>query len=181
MATTSSSWGREPSGRSSSPGLKGHRGTLTVIDVDPRRLEVARQLGATATVVVDQKTTVEELRDRVGSAPHVVIESSGAPGAASTSIGLAARGGRVLLVGLVKAPQELALADPVLREVDIATTVAHVCASDLPRALDLLCASPLSAVIGTSSVPLDDVVEDGFEPLVAGAAAGKILVDPRRG
>ena len=34
-------------------GLRGHQGTLTVIDVDPRRLEVARQLGATATVVVD--------------------------------------------------------------------------------------------------------------------------------
>ncbi len=162
-------------------GLRGHRGTITVIDVDSRRLEVARQLGATATVVVDRETTSDELRDMVGPPPHVVIESSGAPGAASASLGLAARGGRVLLVGLVKAPQELALADPVLREVDIATTVAHVCATDLPRALETLRATPLSAVIGTSRVALDDVVGDGFEPLVAGTAAGKILVDPRRG
>jgi len=162
-------------------GLSGHRGTITVIDVDPRRLEVARQLGATATVVVDRETTSDEMREQVGSPPDVVIESSGAQGAASASLGLVARGGRVLLVGLVKAPQELALADPVLREVDIATTVAHVCATDLPRALETLSATPLSAVIGTSRIALDDVVSDGLEPLVAGTAAGKILVDPRRG
>ncbi|WP_392544293.1 zinc-binding dehydrogenase [Oryzobacter telluris] len=162
-------------------GLRGHRGTITVVDVDARRLEVARELGATATVVVERTTTAEGLRDLVGSPPHVVIESSGAPGAAATSLTLAARGGRVLLVGLVKAPQELALADPVLREVDIATTVAHVCATDLPRALELLTTDPLAGVIGTSHVALDDVVGHGFDPLVAGTAGGKILVDPRRG
>ena len=84
-------------------------------------------------------------------------------------------------MGLVKAPQELSLSDIVLREVDIATTVAHICATDLPRALALLASSPLADIIGTTTVPLDDVVARGFEPLSAGSAGGKILVDPRRG
>jgi (R,R)-butanediol dehydrogenase/meso-butanediol dehydrogenase/diacetyl reductase len=87
----------------------------------------------------------------------------------------------VLLVGLVKAPQELLLADVVLREVDVRTTVAHVCGTDLPHALDLLSRTPLSSSLGVTTVPLESVVADGFDPLVAGTAGGKILVDPRRG
>ena len=162
-------------------GLREHRGTVTVVDVDPERLDVARRLGATTTVAVTRDTTLEELRDLVTVEPHVVIESSGAPGAAARALALCARGGRTLLVGLVKTPQELRLSDTVLREVDIATTVAHICATDLPRALALLASSPLADIIGTTTVPLDDVVARGFEPLSAGSAGGKILVDPRRG
>jgi (R,R)-butanediol dehydrogenase / meso-butanediol dehydrogenase / diacetyl reductase len=69
----------------------------------------------------------------------------------------------------------------VLREVDIKTTVAHVCDGDLPAALQILTAKPLSALLLDSVVPLADVVDDGFGRLVNGQATGKILVDPRRG
>lgn len=162
-------------------GLAGHDGEVVVVDVDPGRLEVARLLGATTTHLVARDTPHEELQALAGGPVDVVVESSGAPGAAATALGLAARGGRVLLVGLVKAPQELRLADVVLREVDVLTTVAHVCAVDLPRALDLLTRSPLAQTIGVSVVPLESVVADGFEPLVHGAVSGKVLVDPRRG
>ncbi len=160
-------------------GLTGHEGPIAVVDIDPARLAVARLLGATETHLVGRAATVEELRDRIPHPVDVVIESSGVPGAAARALGLAARGGRVLLVGLVQAPQELRLADAVLREVDVATTVAHVCGTDLPRALDLLARTPLSATIGVRVVPLESVVDDGFEPLVAGRVSGKVLVQPR--
>ena len=58
--------------------------------------------------------------------------------------------------------------------------MAHVCATDLPAALDLLTERPLAPVVLDRVVALDDVVA-GFEPLASGAARGKILVDPRRG
>ncbi len=162
-------------------GLGDHDGPVTVLDVDEGRLAVARSLGATAVHRVERDASVADLHDLLGEQPRVVIESSGAPGAAARALALAARGGRVLLVGLVKTPQELVLSDTVLREVDIATTVAHVCATDLPRALDLLTRTPLADVVGVSVVALDDVVRDGLEPLVDGTAGGKVLVDPRRG
>jgi (R,R)-butanediol dehydrogenase / meso-butanediol dehydrogenase / diacetyl reductase len=162
-------------------GLAGHDGEVVVVDVDPGRLEVARMLGATQTHLVARDSTLDDLRDLPDGPVDLVVESSGAPGAAANALGLAARGGRVLLVGLVKAPQELQLADPVLREVDVRTTVAHVCGRDLPKALDLLAGRPLSATIGVRVVPLESVVADGFDPLVAGAVSGKLLVDPRRG
>jgi (R,R)-butanediol dehydrogenase/meso-butanediol dehydrogenase/diacetyl reductase len=68
-----------------------------------------------------------------------------------------------------------------LREVNVHTTVAHVCDQDLPEALALLSRQRLSATLLDRIIPLDSIVTAGLEPLVAGTAAGKILVDPRRG
>ena len=162
-------------------GLAGHEGEVIVVDIDPGRLDVARQLGATETHQIARDTTLADLKDLIPGTVDVVVESSGVPGAAANSLGLVARGGIVLLVGLLKTPQELVLSDVVLREVDVRTTVAHVCSTDLPAALDLLRRRPLGATIGVREIALGDVVEQGFEPLVAGTAGGKILVDPRRG
>ena len=76
-----------------------------------------------------------------GDGFDVVIEASGAPRAPSAAIRGARRGGRVLLVGLHGAPRELDLTGMILREVDIFTTVAHVCDEDIPAALQLLAAT----------------------------------------
>jgi (R,R)-butanediol dehydrogenase/meso-butanediol dehydrogenase/diacetyl reductase len=162
-------------------GLAGHDGPVTALDIDAGRLEVARTLGATDTQVVAPDATPGELRDLVPEGADVVIESSGVPGAAVRAIALAARGGTVLLVGLTKAAQPIELADVVLRELDIRTTVAHVCDTDLPAALELLSRRPLSAALVDRVVPLEDVVEQGFEPLAAGSAHGKLLVAPAHG
>jgi (R,R)-butanediol dehydrogenase/meso-butanediol dehydrogenase/diacetyl reductase len=56
--------------------------------------------------------------------------------------------------------------------------VAHVCDTDIPAALELLTARPLSSLLVDRVVTLADVVDGGFEPLAAGAARGKILVEP---
>lgn len=161
--------------------LTGHDGPVIALDIDPGRLAGARLLGATQTHLVDPAATTEDLRDLIPDGADVVIESSGVSGAAARAFALAARGGSVLLVGLTKAPQALRLADLVRREVDVRTTVAHVCDVDLPAALELLTARPLSELLVDRVVGLEDVVRDGFEPLVGGAAHGKILVEPVSG
>jgi (R,R)-butanediol dehydrogenase/meso-butanediol dehydrogenase/diacetyl reductase len=162
-------------------GLDGHDGPVAVVDIDQGRLESARALGATETHLVGRDSTLGDLQDLIPDPADVVIESSGVPGAAAKALGLAARGGRVLLVSLVKSPQELVLSDVVLREVDMITTVAHVCGADLPKALDMLTRTPLSSTLGVTTIALENVVADGFDPLVAGTVGGKVLVDPRRG
>jgi (R,R)-butanediol dehydrogenase/meso-butanediol dehydrogenase/diacetyl reductase len=161
--------------------LAGHEGPITALDIDPDRLAVAQTLGAGRTALLDPAASREQVRDLVPEGAEVVIESSGAPGAADRAFALAARGATVLLVGLMKAPQPLVLSDLVLREIDVKTTVAHVCDSDLPRALALLADRPLSPVLVDRVVDLGDVVRDGLEPMVAGDVHGKVLVDPRNG
>jgi (R,R)-butanediol dehydrogenase / meso-butanediol dehydrogenase / diacetyl reductase len=161
-------------------GLAGHDGPVVAIDIDSDRLDTARALGATDTRLVDAGASPDELRALFPDGVGVVIESSGVPGSAQRAFALAARGGTVLLVGLTKQPQPVDLADLVLREVDVHTTVAHVCDADLPAALDLLARRPLSPIVLDGVVPLGDVL-DAFNRLAAGAARGKILVDSRRG
>jgi len=161
--------------------LSGHDGPVVAMDIDQARLAVATELGATATHLLDRDCTPAQVRELVPGGVDVVFETSGVLGGAERAFAVAARGGTVVLVGLNKTPQPLNLADLVLREVNVHTTVAHVCDQDMPAALQLLADRPLSKLLLDHVVSLDDVVEGGLRPLVAGTAAGKILVDPRRG
>ena len=155
-------------------------GRVVAIDIDDDRLATATALGAGEVVNPagsDLDQLLLELSDGVGF--DVVIEASGAPHAPSGAIAGARRGGRVLLVGLHGAPRPIDLTRMILREVDVFTTVAHVCDSDIPAALELLAESDVAAVTAGSRIPLEGLVEDGLRPLAERRAAGKILVNPR--
>jgi threonine dehydrogenase-like Zn-dependent dehydrogenase len=155
------------------------RGRVVALDLDAGRLATARALGAHETVDASGRDLAElmlELTDGVGF--DVVIEASGAPHAPAAAIASARRGGRVLLVGLHGAPRELDLTRMTLREVDVLTTVAHVCDSDIPAALDLLAAGDIARIGAGPRIGLDALVEEGLGPLAERRASGKILVDP---
>lgn len=159
--------------------LRGHDGPVIAMDIDRGRLAVAEQLGATRTEHISAEATAQDLRELLPQGAQVVFETSGVAGAAERAFSLAARGGNVVLVGLNKTPQPLNLADIVLREVNVQTTVAHICGHDIPAALDLLVSTPMSEVLPARVIRLDEVVPNGLQPLAAGSADGKLLVDPR--
>jgi len=159
--------------------LAGHGGSVIALDIDQSRLDTARTLGATQTHLIAPDASAADVRDLLPSGAQIVFETAGVVGSAERAFALAARGGRVVLVGLTKVPQPLTLADLVLREVDVVTTVAHVCGTDIPEAVALLDRVNLASTLPVSVITLDDVVANGLEPLSRGVAAGKILVDPR--
>jgi threonine dehydrogenase-like Zn-dependent dehydrogenase len=155
-------------------------GRVVAIDIDTGRLATATALGATETVDATGADLAELLRDLTGGVGFdVVIEATGAPHAPPAALAGARRGGRVLLVGLHGAPRELDLTQTILREIDIVTTVAHVCDADIPAALDLLATSDVAAVTAGPRIALDALVEEGLRPLAERRAQGKILVSPR--
>jgi len=154
-------------------------GRVVAIDIDDDRLATATALGAREVVNPadnDLADVLLELTDGVGF--DVVIEASGAPHAPAAAIAGARRGGRVLLVGLHSAPRPIALTAMILREVDIFTTVAHVCDADIPAALELLATSDVATVTAGPTIALDALVEEGLRPLAERRAGGKILVAP---
>jgi len=165
-------------------GLAGRRPErIVAVDVDDERLATAAALGATDTVnVAGGRDPVEAVAEVLGGpgAASVVIEASGVDGAAQRALRMAARGGRVLLVGLAHGPQPLELADAILRELDMLTTVAHVCGEDVPEALALLADGRVAGHLLDRVIGLDSLVEDGLGALVGRTARGKILVDPAR-
>jgi (R,R)-butanediol dehydrogenase/meso-butanediol dehydrogenase/diacetyl reductase len=66
----------------------------------------------------------------------------------------------------------------ILREIDVFTTVAHVCDSDIPAALDLLAGSEVARITAGRRIALDALVDEGLRPLAERRATGKILVSP---
>jgi 2-desacetyl-2-hydroxyethyl bacteriochlorophyllide A dehydrogenase len=154
-------------------------GRVVAIDIDDDRLATATALGAREVVNPadnDLADVLLELTNGIGF--DVVIEASGAPHAPGAAIAGVRRGGRVLLVGLHGAPRPIALTAMILREVDIFTTVAHVCDADIPAALELLAESDVAAVTAGPTIALDALVEEGLRPLAERRAGGKILVAP---
>jgi (R,R)-butanediol dehydrogenase / meso-butanediol dehydrogenase / diacetyl reductase len=154
-------------------------GRLVAIDIDSERLATASALGATEVADANGHSLKElllELSDGVGF--DVVIEASGAEHAPAEALSGTRRGGRVLLVGLHAAPRELDLSDTILREIDVVTSVAHVCRTDIPEALNLLTQNDLATLTMARTIHLDALVEEGLRPIAEGRAPGKILVTP---
>lgn len=152
---------------------------LVAVDIDDERLETASRLGADRALNVNGGDLTEAILSATdGEGPDVVIEASGAPHAPAAALAGVRRGGRVLLIGLQAAPRELDLLAFTAREVDLVTTLAHVCAVDLPDSLALLQSSDVADVVIDRVIPLDDLVEAGIRPLAEGTAKGKIVVTP---
>ncbi|TDC98013.1 hypothetical protein E1292_35995 [Nonomuraea deserti] len=157
-------------------------GAIVAVDIDDGRLETAAKLGASVTVNATAADPLEAVAELTGSAlADVTIEASGVPDGLSRVQRLTRRGGTILLVGLPKAQVSFTAVDLILREIDVMTTVAHVCDRNLPAALDLLARHDLAALLVERVVPLDRIVEDALVPMTDGSARGKLLVDTQAG
>jgi (R,R)-butanediol dehydrogenase/meso-butanediol dehydrogenase/diacetyl reductase len=84
-----------------------------------------------------------------------------------------------VLVGLQAAPRGLDLHAMVVREIDVVTTVAHVCEVNLPASLGMLSTTPLAATVLDRVIALEALVDEGLCALADGRARGKIVVNPQ--
>ncbi|KAK3098620.1 hypothetical protein FSP39_021283, partial [Pinctada imbricata] len=94
---------------------------VCITDINQSRLDVAKSMGATYTVMV--KGSPENMRDLIeetmGEQPEITIECSGAPPSIQTAILSTRSGGCVVLVGLGPAEVTLPIVNAAVREVDI--------------------------------------------------------------
>jgi (R,R)-butanediol dehydrogenase / meso-butanediol dehydrogenase / diacetyl reductase len=153
---------------------------VIAVDVDRSRLRTAAALGAKEVVDASKEddpaaVVVEASR---GAGVPIVIESSGAPAGLETALGAVRRGGTVVLVGMPAAPPRIDVVDAILREVNLVTSVAHVCDTDIPQALGLLTRGEIADHVIDSVIPLSSLVKDGLMPVAEGRAEGKIVIEP---
>ncbi|HJX75275.1 MAG TPA: L-threonine 3-dehydrogenase [Gaiella sp.] len=93
-----------------------HAGARHVVatDLNPSRLELARQMGATLAVDPRERDLADVQRELgMTEGFDVMFEMSGSPDALRAGIGQMAHGGRVAILGIPTAPVELDL-DPVI-------------------------------------------------------------------
>jgi len=151
---------------------------VIAIDIDDRRLETARALGATTTLNASGLELSAAIRSAAPDGPDVLIEASGAPHGPAAAISSVRRGGRIVLVGLQDGPREVDLLGVSVRELEMIGTLAHVCDEDLPRALATLVERDLVPLVVERTIALADLVPIGIQALVQKTATGKFLVDP---
>jgi len=150
---------------------------VAVLDFGGSRLERAARLGADHIIEVGENAEAK-IREIFGAAGiDVVIEASGAPGQLPFAISLVKRGGTILQVGLPSGGQEIDVHKIVMSEINIQTTLAHVCDQDLGTALEILSTTPLAEELVEGVYPLSEISHQ-LELLGTGKIEGKVLFDP---
>lgn len=113
---------------------------ITITDMLPNRLTVAKALGATSTLLFEKGSAeadnVRRVHELMGGAPDKTIDCSGAEATARMAILATRSGGCVVLVGMGAAEATLPLVNGLVREVDI-RGVFRYC-NDYPGALALV-------------------------------------------
>lgn len=151
---------------------------VVALDLVPERLDLARRLGAAAAL--DASAGAGDVVAAAGGPLHVVYETSGSPAGLARALELLPPGGRLVLVGLQKAPAELDLRRATLTELEIIGTNAMMRSQDFDQALRLVAAR----AEGWSDVAPEVLPLAGVAPSLAALGAGrpgpvKILVDPK--
>jgi (R,R)-butanediol dehydrogenase / meso-butanediol dehydrogenase / diacetyl reductase len=151
--------------------------TVTAVDLDSMRLDIASRLGAASTFDV---STPESDGDLSGEKPTVVFECTGRPESLLRALRLVTDGGRVVVVGHQPEPVAVDFREVALDELEIIGTQAHVFAGDFPAAAGLIAADPGAwAEVAPTVYPLDQVVEVGLIPMAKGESSQiKVLFDP---
>ena len=148
-----------------------------VVDIAEKRLEKARQLGA--SLVIDGREEhipqkIKAFTDQLGV--DVYIDAAGVQSTFTTGIASLKNGGRAVLVALFGQPVTMDAVDIVLRQLSIRGSVCyrHV----FPEVIQLIEHKQMDVEqLITRKIKLDRIIKDGFEALAADPAEIKILVD----
>ena len=142
---------------------------IIVIDVHPRPLRIAGELGATATHLAADTDVVASLD------ADVAIDSSGSvPGVASAVGGLRRRGHLVLLGLLPAGQQPFPVSQVITRELTVAGSFRFH--GEMQPVVDALTDGSLHvAPVASHSFPLDQALE-AFAVAADAAASGKVLI-----
>lgn len=132
---------------------------ILMIDLDTNRLDVAKQLGATALINSSDGTAVAQVLALTnGAGADVVIEAVGVPATFDICQSILAPGGRLANIGVHGKPVELHLEKLWDRNVSITTRLVDTAA--IPMLLTLVQSGKLKpAQLVTHRFPLSDVMK----------------------
>ncbi|MFO0605581.1 MAG: zinc-binding dehydrogenase [Polyangiales bacterium] len=138
-------------------------GPIVAVDIDARRLELARALGATVTVdATSARPELHVRRETGGAGAEVAFECSGSPDALTDALASCEVGGTCVMIGVP--PADGALGYPMARFFQGRRTLTATVGGDIDAARDLPRLAALAAdglldlgAMVSRTVPLDDV------------------------
>jgi (R,R)-butanediol dehydrogenase/meso-butanediol dehydrogenase/diacetyl reductase len=150
------------------------------VELNPRRLQAARDLGATEVFDGNDPDWEGALLDATeGRGADVVLETGASATSFATGLRLTGRGGRLVVVSVPREPFVVDGLDLLRREQEIVGSVSHTYDEDFRTAVSYLADGRIDGNrFITRYLHLDDAIEQGFEVLMAGKDDIKILVTP---
>lgn len=142
---------------------------VTAVDLHPRPLKMATELGATRTILASDRAAV------AAADADIVLESSGSHHGLAAALAAATRGGRVVMVGLLPdGDLPVPMATAITRELDIVGSFRFH--DEMDSVIEALASEQLliDPVI-THEFALDDAMA-ALETAVDSATSGKVLL-----
>jgi L-iditol 2-dehydrogenase len=129
--------------------------SVFISDVDPTRLKLAEDLGATATLPAGAELTRQLLQLTSGTGVDVAVEAVGINATISAAIDSLRKGGNVVLVGNVSPEVALPLQKVVTRQLRLQGSCAS--AGEYPRAIELMSSGAIRVKpLITAVAPLEE-------------------------
>jgi Zn-dependent alcohol dehydrogenase len=153
--------------------------TIIAVDVVAAKLELARELGATAVVDASQGDPVTAVREFVPAGVDHAFEALGRPETIETAMALTGRGGQALLIGMAPPAARVGLdaLTTTLEERSVRGSWYGSCVPlrDIPLLVDLYRDGRLRLEPLITPCGLDDV-NDAFARMRAGETARSVIV-----
>jgi threonine dehydrogenase-like Zn-dependent dehydrogenase len=147
------------------------------VDVNDERLDAARRLGADLVVHATREDAVAVVRDWSDGGADAVVEAVGTAGTRRTAIALAAKGARVIMLGLAENDSPLPWIDMIRNEQSLHPSFAYA-PRDFEDSVALLESRRVDIRAWTETRALDDG-QAGFTKMVKNPGATlKLLLKP---
>ncbi|WP_288450345.1 alcohol dehydrogenase AdhP [uncultured Pseudomonas sp.] len=145
---------------------------VAAVDVDDRKLDLARRLGAEVTVNAREQDPAAYLKKEIGGA-HGALVTAVSPKAFEQAIGMTRRGGTIALNGLPPGDFPLSIFDMVLNGTTVRGSIVGT-RLDLQEALDFAGEGKVKATVSTE--PLENI-NDIFARMQGGGIEGRVVID----
>ena len=146
---------------------------VAAVDIDDKKLELARKLGATVTVNAKTEDPKEVIRRETDGGAQGVLVTAVSPKAFEQAIGMVARGGTIALNGLPPGGFPLDIFGMVLNGITVRGSIVGT-RLDLQESLDFAGDGKVKATVSTAK--LEDV-NDIFAKMHKGQIDGRIVLD----
>ena len=148
---------------------------VVAVDIDPRKLATAVQLGAVAGIDAREPDASKRIRRETGGGADVAIEAIGRPPTQESAVASLRTGGRAVFLGSSAAPMTLPGGRVMYRELTVIGTLG--CRGvDFPVVLDLVRRGKLSVLPLVTHRHTLDEVNEGFDQLRKGEGIRHIAV-----
>lgn len=156
-------------------------GAIIAVGKYAARQELARAYGATLVLEPDDPRLQERILERTnGLGAPLVLEAAGTPGSLRTAVASARKGGKIVMLGVLREEVALDYRAILMQEKQIIGSIIYR-RPDFAEAIAILARSEVDVRRHvTAEIPLDRIVSDGFELLSRSKADHiKIQVLPR--